>query len=179
MDNLFNFDFPKLCKIRVWILFKKIRKQILFFTKIAQMKNFISSKNTFTILILWGLVLFLLAVIGYSVQQETVSLIPTMILLLVCAFIVWVLLDTRYVIRNNKLLYRSGPFRGGFDISKIRKIEYFSGYNIPTSIKPALDFKGFIIHYNRFDDVYVSPKNANVFLETLQKLNPKIEIVRS
>ena len=141
------------------------------------MKHFISSKNRFTIFILWGLVLFLLAIIGYSFLQDNIAIIPTVILLLVCGLIVWVLLDTRYVIRNNRLFYRSGPFRSSFDINKIRKIEYFSGYNIPTSIKPALDFKGFIIHYNRFDDVYVSPKNANVFLETLKKLNPRIEII--
>lgn len=141
------------------------------------MKNFISSKNTFTVLILWSLVLFLLSIILYNFQQNTLSLIPTLIMLLVSAFIIWILLDTRYVIRNNKLLYRSGPFRGGFDVSKIRKIEYFSGYNVPTTIKPALDYKGFIIHYNLFDDVYMSPKNANIFIETLKKLNPNIEIV--
>ena len=141
------------------------------------MKNFMSSKNTFTVLVIWGLVLFLLSIIGLNAAKTGIEFVPTIIVLLVCAFLIWVLLDTRYVIRDNKLFYRSGPIRGNISIDKIRKIEYFSGYFVPTSMKPALDYKGFIIHYNAFDDVYVSPKNAEDFLETLKAMNPTIEII--
>ena len=44
-------------------------------------------------------------------------------------------------------------------------------------MKPALDTKGFIITYNQYDDVYVSPQKSDVFLQELLKINPKIEIV--
>jgi hypothetical protein len=81
------------------------------------------------------------------------------------------------VIKNNNLYYRSGPFRGRIAIEKIRKIEYFSGYLNPTTVKPALDFKGYIISYNSFDDMYVSPKKANIFIEELLKINPNIKVV--
>ncbi len=141
------------------------------------MKNFLSSKNTFTIIILWSLVGFLLAIIGINIKSEEVVLFPTIVLLLVCGLIVWILLDTRYVIKNGNLYYRSGPFRGRIAIEKIRKIEYFSGYLNPTTVKPALDFKGYIISYNSFDDMYVSPQKANLFIDELLKINPNIEVV--
>lgn len=141
------------------------------------MKNFLSSKNAFTIVILWSVVLFMVAMLGYNFTKGEFPIAPFIILALATAMIIWVLLDTRYVIKNNFLLYRSGPFRGRIDISKIQKIKRHSGMFVPVSMKPALDTKGFIITINNFDDVFVSPKNSAVFLEEIQKINPKVEIV--
>ena len=141
------------------------------------MKHFISSKNTVTVLILWALVAFLLIMIGISVVEKYVKLAPFIIISLVCALLIWILLDTRYVIKNGNMFYRSGPFRGRIAIKKITKIQYFSGLNNPTTFKPALDFKGYILTYNTFNTVYVSPKKAKYFLEELLKINPKIECI--
>ncbi len=141
------------------------------------MKNFLSSKNAFTIVILWSVVLFMVAMLGYNFTKGEFSIAPFIILALATAMIIWVLLDTRYVIKNNFLLYRSGPFRGRIDISKIQKIKRHSGMFVPVSMKPALDTKGFIITINNFDDVFVSPKNSDIFLKEIQKINPKVEIV--
>lgn len=138
------------------------------------MKNFISSKNVVTVSILWFLVIFMLAMIIFSYQKNTSSLVTVIIISLVVSLIVWVLLDTRYVIKNNNLLYRSGPFRGRIAINKIKSISYFSGLNIPVNTKPALDTKGYIIRYNNYDDIYVSPKLKDNFLAELLKINPDI-----
>ncbi|HMK06929.1 MAG TPA: PH domain-containing protein [Flavobacterium sp.] len=140
------------------------------------MKRYLSSKNTFTVVILWSFVILMLALLVIGLQMEHLSLLPISILSFVVALIVWVLLDTRYVIKQHFLLYRSGPFRGRIDIEKIKKIKYFSGMNVPVTMKPALDTKGYIITYNNFDDVYVTPKSSDIFIQELLKINPNIEV---
>lgn len=141
------------------------------------MNRFLSSKNTFTVSILWTLVLLLLTLVIIGIKKENLNLIPMLIISLVIGIIIWVLLDTRYVIKSHFLLYRSGPFRGRINIQKIQKIRYYSGLNVPVTMKPALDTKGYIISNEELEDVYVSPKNSDVFISELLKINPKIEVV--
>jgi hypothetical protein len=142
------------------------------------MNRFLSSKNNYTIAILWAIVTIMVGLLYVGMTKEQVTLLPIAILGLVIAMILWTLLDTRYVIKQHFLLYRSGPFRGRIDIQKIKKIKYFSGLYVPVTMKPALDTKGFIITYNNMDDVYVSPINRDVFLTELLKINPGIEVAK-
>ena len=144
--------------------------------QIKFMNRFLSSKNNYTITILWTIVIFMIVLLYFGVTKEHVTLLPLVILGLVISLILWTLLDTRYVIKQHFLLYRSGPFRGRIDIDKIKKIKYFSGLYVPVTMKPALDTEGFIITYNNLEDVYVSPVNRDVFLKELLKINPKIEV---
>lgn len=141
------------------------------------MKRFLSSKNTFTIAILWVLVLFFIGILIINLQQGNFPTIPIIVISLVTAFILWVLLDTRYVIKNNFLLYRSGPIRGRIEITKIKSLKHYSGLYVPVMLKPALDTKGFIVTYNQFDDLFISPKMSDIFIEEIRKINPQIEIL--
>ncbi len=141
------------------------------------MNRFLSSKNTFTIIILWSIVLFFIVMLVMNYEKGNFPLIPMIIISLVTAFVLWVLLDTRYVIKNNFLLYRSGPIRGRIDITKIKSIKRFSGLNVPVMLKPALDTKGFIVTYNQFDDLFISPKMSDIFIEEIKKINPQIEVI--
>jgi hypothetical protein len=141
------------------------------------MKNFLSSKNAFIMTLMWSIVIFMIVMLGYTFSSGELPIAPFIILALVAVLIVWVLLDTRYVIKNSFLLYRSGPFRGRIDITKIQKIKRHSGLYVPVSIKPALDTTGFIITFNNFNDVFVSPQNSAIFLEEIQKINPKVEVI--
>ena len=65
----------------------------------------------------------MIVVLYLGITENELPLLPIIILSLVIGFIVWVLLDTRYVIKNHFLLYRSGPFRGRIDIENIQKIK--------------------------------------------------------
>lgn len=141
------------------------------------MNRFLSTKNTFTIVILWGIVLFLIIMLVLNYEKGNFPIIPMIIISLVTGFVLWVLLDTRYVIKNNFLLYRSGPIRGRIDITKIKSIKRFSGLNVPVMLKPALDTKGFIVTYNQYDDLFISPKMSDVFIEEIKKINPQIEVI--
>jgi hypothetical protein len=141
------------------------------------MKRFLSTKNRFTVVSLWSIAIVLVILLILNIIHEDLTLLPIVILSVVIALIIWILLDTRYVIKQNFLLYRSGPFRGRIDIKKIDKIRRFSGLYVPVNVKPALGTKGFIITYNNIKDVYVSPKKAEAFIEELLKINPKIEVI--
>ena len=146
--------------------------------QIKFMNRFLSSKNNYTIAILWTIVIIMVGLLYVGMTKEQVTLLPIVILGLVIAMILWTLLDTRYVIKEHFLLYRSGPFRGRIDIEKIKKIKYFSGLYVPVTMKPALDTEGFIITYNNVEDVYVSPVDRDVFLTELLKINPGIEVAK-
>ena len=146
--------------------------------QIASMNRFLSSKNNYTIAILWTIVIIMVGLLYVGMTKELVTLLPIVILGLVIAMILWTLLDTRYVIKQHFLLYRSGPFRGRIDIQKIKKIKYFSGLYVPVTMKPALDTKGFIITYNNIEDVYVSPVHREIFLTELLRINPGIEVAK-
>ncbi len=141
------------------------------------MNRFLSTKNTFTISILWGIVLFLIVMLAINYEKGNDPIIPMIIVALVAVFVLWVLLDTRYVIKKNFLLYRSGPIRGRVDISKIKSIKRYSGLNVPVMLKPALDTNGFIITYNAFDDLFISPIQSDIFIAEMKKINPQIEVI--
>ena len=113
-----------------------------------------------------------------DIKSESTSSIHIFMISILIAVIVWILFDTRYVIRDGFLFYRSGPFRGRIDIQKIQKIEYFSGMHPPVNMKPALDTKGFIITYDTLNEVYVSPQKKEKFIAKLLELNPGILVVK-
>lgn len=95
----------------------------------------------------------------------------------IISMIIWILLDTKYNINEEILYYYSGPFRGKININSIRKIEHHSGLIVPVTYKPALDTKGLIIHYNSFDDIYISPNQEEIFIQELLKINPNIKVI--
>lgn len=140
------------------------------------MNRFFSTQNRVTTIVLWGLVAGMIGLIYTAYRANDLSPVAGTVIGIVIAFIVWVLLDTRYVLRNNFLFYRSGPIRGRIAIGKIKSIRKHSGLFVPVTLKPALDVKGYIITYNQFDDIFISPKNAEAFINELKKINPEIEV---
>lgn len=141
------------------------------------MKTFVSSKNKFTVSFFWMLIIFLIVILFIPKKETEPSIyIFYAIIIPITTSLVWILLDTKYVIKQNQLYYYSGPFRGKIEIEKIRKIKNHSGWIVPVTMKPGLDTNGLIVSYNQFDDIYISPKEKKEFLEELLRINPNIEI---
>lgn len=127
---------------------------------------------------MWVIAIGLLVVVFIKkpdAQEPSIYIFNAIMITIVLA-LVWILLDTKYILKENKIFYNSGPFRGTIAIDSIKKIERHSGLMVPVTFKPALNTKGLIIHYNNFDDIYISPKQEESFLEELLKVNPNIEI---
>jgi hypothetical protein len=90
---------------------------------------------------------------------------------LVLLFVVYLYLQTKYIITGTDLVIRSGffvnitiPIR---DISSIRKT------NNPISA-PAFSLRRIEIHYGRSSSVIISPKDRAIFVTELQKINANI-----
>jgi hypothetical protein len=143
------------------------------------LKTFVSSKNIFSCAILWIIALGLLIIIFIEKPEAEAPpiYIFNTIMIGIISMIIWILLDTKYNINEEILYYYSGPFRGKININSIRKIEHHSGLIVPVTYKPALDTKGLIIHYNSFDDIYISPNQEEIFIQELLKINPNIKVI--
>jgi hypothetical protein len=137
------------------------------------MNKFTSSKNKLTLFILGLLIVFFTTILLLNVVGKTAGIFPVITLAILTGLILWIVLDTRYVFKNNFLLYRSGPFRGRINIDTIQKIKKHSGLYVPVLMKPALDTTGFIITA-KDGEVFISPQNAALFMEELLKRNPAI-----
>ena len=88
--------------------------------------------------------------------------------------LIHIALKTEYKINDSFMYWKSGPFKGKIDIKTIKKIEYHKGIFVPTTWKPALSSVGLIITYNAFDDIYISPKEEELFVKQLLDINPNI-----
>jgi hypothetical protein len=87
--------------------------------------------------------------------------------------IVFVSKTTRYIINENHLIVKSMFIvNEKIEINKIRKMEKTN--SILSS--PALSLDRIAIRYNKFDEVYISPKEKQLFVEELLKINPEIEV---
>jgi hypothetical protein len=83
---------------------------------------------------------------------------------------------TDYTFKQDVLNCRSVIFHKSLPYSSIRKIEvgtkFYGGLKFSTSLH------GLVIHYNKFDDLFISPENPELFIEKLVALNPSISIIR-
>ena len=142
--------------------------------------SFNSSKNKYTVSLLWLTVLFLFIAPFLPPKESETQIeliIATIVLYSLNAFIIWILLDTKYTIRENQLYYASGIIRGKINIASIHKLEHVTTWHGTSLLKPALGTKGLTVHYNKFDDIYISPKEKEKFIAELLKINPEIDVV--
>jgi hypothetical protein len=96
------------------------------------------------------------------------------IMVSVLVFMLHLTLTTHYTFEEDKLVCKSGFFRKSINYDAIRKIE--SGTQFYAGWKMSLALKGIIIHYNRYDDILISPENEAQFIQELIKRNSNIEI---
>ncbi|HCQ13049.1 PH domain-containing protein [Flavobacterium sp.] len=91
----------------------------------------------------------------------------------VIGFILILSKTTQYIINENQLLVKSTWIvNERIDISKITKIE--KSNSILSS--PALSLDRLLVRYNKYDEILISPKEKEEFIDELLKVNPAIEI---
>lgn len=130
--------------------------------------------------LLWLIIIFLLAIPFLpddTKNAETTALFGVLIIYGISAILIWILLDTNYKIDKNTLFYCSGPIRGTIKIERIRKIERWNKWYVKSFLKPSLGNDGLIIYYDKFEDIYISPKNKEDFINALREINPGIEVI--
>lgn len=92
----------------------------------------------------------------------------------VAGFLIWLGLGTNYELTQTELKYKSGPIRGEIEIDKIHEI--IKGKTLWSGLKPATARNGLIIKYEKYNEIYISPKTNHSFVKKILELNDKIKI---
>jgi hypothetical protein len=110
---------------------------------------------------------------------EAVSILEIVFLTLISGFVVglflWCWLATYYVVENENLIVRLGPFVWKIFIKDISLIR-LNQKTIGGTWKPTLSWNSIEIKYQSRRSIFVSPENEEGFLERLLVINKAIEI---
>ena len=141
---------------------------------------FKSEKDIFFKLIIFSLMIFLTLMeinILYKNNLQNQDIISLVILTLVLVFLLWIFYGTYYEIHKTTFKYTSGPFRGKIEINDMTEI--IIGKTMWIGMKPATAKNGLIIKYQKFEEIYISPKSNELFLREVLKINPNIKLTES
>lgn len=96
------------------------------------------------------------------------------IVILLWGLIIWLYLDTYYVVTDARLKVKSGPF---FTIIHLQKIKHIKvGKTSWAGLKFGLARKGIIIKYNSGQQMYVTPKTQTDFVNLLKAEIPSVNL---
>ena len=116
----------------------------------------------------WWLVVLIVGVFGYPIVDGilTQEYVLSVVFALVLVLFYFLSKTVKYVIDENNLII----WKTKIDIKSIKKI--YKTRNPLSS--PALSLDRIAITYNKYDEVLISPKERNQFVDDLLKVNPDI-----
>lgn len=138
--------------------------------------KYAAKKGAFIIYIIIFLILVsVITMYDKHFKTFTLAINPAIIICFsIIAIFLWLWFDTYYVIKDEKLFYRSAFIRGSIAISAIREVDKTSrGF---VGLKASIALKGIVIRYNKWDELLISPLNANEFISRLKQINPAIAV---
>lgn len=133
-----------------------------------------SKKDALTGSIIAGVVLFMIGEMVLLPFHE--NPIAYIVMALPIALMAWTWFDTGYRIDASHLYFACGPFRGKIALANITLLT--CGETMWAGYRPALARKGIVVRYNRWDEIYISPKDQEAFVAGLVERNPKIAVVK-
>ncbi len=118
----------------------------------------------------WWLMLLIIVVFGYPIVDGILSkkYVLSLVFALILTLFYFLAKSIQYKIDGENLCI----WKTKIPIQSIRKI-YRT--NNPLS-SPALSLDRIAIVYNKFDEVLISPKEREKFINELLKINPNIEV---
>jgi hypothetical protein len=121
------------------------------------------------------LFLIVLPIVLYLFEDENPDLLTFLLIYsLPMGLLFWMYFDTSYQIMNDKIYYRCAFLKGEIEIASIKELEV--GATMYVGLKPALAFKGIIIKYGKYDDIYIAPENNDELANDLLAINPSIVV---
>ena len=121
-----------------------------------------------------GIVLFCTPAIIWIAMLFIPNLVLAIIALLLTLLFTWCWFETFYIIDEENVYYRSGPFRGKVPVKNIRQLN--PNATSWAGVRIALKFRYLRILYNTYDEVFIAPQEQDRFIETLMKMNPDIVV---
>lgn len=143
---------------------------IPFFSKYPPtMKTVYPTKVSVTLVLIISLIMVCI-LISLAVNSKW---IPFFIDLLLYASIVYLMVSIKYEIKESQLIIHQTMGKMIIDISTIKSIE--PTHTIISS--PAASLDRLRINYNKYDEVIISPRRKEEFIQHLLSINPQIELV--
>lgn len=140
--------------------------------------KFDSKKDIFFSTIILGLNAFLIVITIVRIisgQMEKDEYWTLILITAVVGLLFWLYFGTNYELtKENGLIYRSGPFNGKISVDRITEI--IKGKTLWIGFRPATSRKGLIVKYDKYNEIYISPKTNESFIEKILQLNGKIKI---
>ncbi|MGX1025315.1 PH domain-containing protein [Psychroflexus sp. MBR-150] len=140
--------------------------------------KFTSRKDILFQLIGFSIIGFFIGIILYRIFSNGIEnynfMWTDIFMLAVAGFLIWLGLGTNYELTQTELKYKSGPIRGKIQIDKIHEI--IMGKTLWSGLKPATARNGLIIKYEKYNEIYISPKTNDSFVKKILELNGKIKI---
>jgi hypothetical protein len=140
--------------------------------------KFKSRKDILFQLLGFSIIVFFIGIILFRVFSDGIEnynfMWTDIFMLTVAGFLIWLGLGTNYELTQTELKYKSGPIRGKIEIDKIHEI--IKGKTLWSGLKPATARNGLIIKYEKYNEIYISPKTNDSFMKKILELNDKIKI---
>ncbi len=137
--------------------------------------KFQSRKDILFFILVFGTISLLVwSAVEIFMNFDWLSLIVFVIVLLTIVLLLWIYFGTSYEINQENFSYKSGPLKGKIAINRITEIT--KGKTKWSGIKPATAQKGLIVKYDKYNEIYISPKTNESFINELLKLNDEIRI---
>lgn len=124
--------------------------------------------TSFTALYLLGICIYLF------INKEWIVL---SIFSILSAYLFWILTAISYKITDCFLHYYVGPHQGKIPMQDIREI--IVGETMWSGLKPATARKGLIIKYEKYNEIYISPRSNEQFILEILRINRAIKITYS
>lgn len=138
--------------------------------------KFTSKKDWWLTMIVWGSMLFAIGGGGFalSVMPPTIGelLVVGALSILLPIFLIWTWLTTYYVLDENNLIIKYGPFQKTIPLDTILSVRKTTN---PLS-SPALSLQRLEISYGNYDFVLISPKDRDEFMDILAERCPQAKI---
>lgn len=125
---------------------------------------------------IWLLGIITLLAFNYYENISKGLFLGALFLTLFLGFIWYVIfIFPKYGIADGSLLLSNFLEKKTISIHTIRKIERNQVRGIYPISNPYQ--KGLVIHFNKFDDVFIHPREEHLFIQELLKVNPDLEII--
>lgn len=129
------------------------------------------SKKDYTFPIVFALVFLLYSIISFfeilSTKDYSILLVFGGVLLFMAVLFYTIQRTTYFELADNELICHTFFFKKRIPYSAIRKVEKQKG--LYAGIKFSTSIFGLVVHYNKFDDIFITPDNEVAFIESLNQ----------
>ncbi|UPO90695.1 PH domain-containing protein [Niallia sp. Man26] len=138
--------------------------------------KFKSKKDWWLTVIIWGACIFAIGSGIYGLMVKPFSIYVFIIVLLGAIILplimLWFWLATYYVITDDSLIIKYGPFQTTIPLHRIQSLKKTRN---PLS-SPALSLQRIEIFYDKYSSVLISPEKREMFIKVLSSKCPHMKV---